>query len=88
MDARDIISSDLQDNAARRHISKILHWHVNKFIASSQPGLAKVKDRNGATIINKERVKGRWAEHFEDLLNQNGVAGKDTVENEKVTSWM
>ena len=43
-----------------------------------------VKDRNGATISDKERVKERWAEHFENLLNRDRVAGKDIEENEKV----
>ena len=43
-----------------------------------------MKDRNGATIINKDRVKERWAEHFENVLNQDTIAGKDIEENEKV----
>ena len=32
----------------------------------------------------KERVKDRWAEYFEHMLNQDTVAGKDIEENEKV----
>ena len=51
---------------------------------SSQSGLVPVKGRNGATINDKERVKERWAEHFENLLNRDRVAGKDIEENEKV----
>ena len=43
-----------------------------------------VKDRNGDTISDKERVKGRWAEHFENVLNQNRANGKDVERNEKV----
>jgi len=64
----DLIAEDLED-APRRHNSKILHWHVKKLRGSSQSGLVPVKYRNGATISNKERVKERWAEHFENLLN-------------------
>ena len=43
-----------------------------------------MKDRNGATISEKERVKEKWAEHLENVLNRDTVAGKDTEENEKV----
>ena len=57
--------------------SKILYWHVNKLRGSSQSGLVPVKDRNGAAIIDKEKVKERWAEHFENVLNRNTVAGKE-----------
>ena len=83
MEAMDKIAEDLED-AARRHNSKILYWHVNKLKGSSQSGLVPVKDRNGATISNKEKVKERWVEHFENVLNRDTVAGKDIDENEKV----
>ncbi|XP_065557668.1 uncharacterized protein LOC136025570 [Artemia franciscana] len=43
-----------------------------------------VKDRNGATISDQEKVKERLAEHFENVLNGYTVAGKDIDENEKV----
>ena len=56
MEAMDKIAEDLED-AARRHNSKILYWHVNKLKGSSQSGLVPVKDRNGATISDKEKVK-------------------------------
>ena len=38
---------------------------------------------NGATICHKKRVKERWMEHFENVLNQDSVAGKDIDENKK-----
>ena len=44
MEAMDKIAKDLED-AARRHNSKILCWHVNKLRGSSQSGLVPVKDR-------------------------------------------
>ena len=50
---------------------------------SSQSGLVPVKDRNGTTIRDKERVKERWKEHFEILLNRDTDEGKDKEENEK-----
>ena len=65
-------------------IVKILYWHVNKLKGSSQSGLVSVADRNGATIIDKEKVKERWVEHFENVLNRDTFAGKDIDENEKV----
>jgi len=71
-------------NAARLHNSKTVYWHVHKLRGSSQFRLVPVKDRNGATINDKERVKERWAEHFENMLSQDAVAGKDIDENEKV----
>ena len=37
-----------------------------------------------ATISDKERVKARWVEHLENVLNQDTVAGIDIDENEKV----
>ena len=68
MEAMDKIAEDLED-AARRHISKILYWHVIKLKGSSQSGLVPVKDRNGATISDKEKVKERWVDYFENVLN-------------------
>jgi hypothetical protein len=41
--AMDKISKDLED-AARRHNSKIMYWHVDKLRGSSQSGLVTVKD--------------------------------------------
>ena len=58
METMDKIAENLED-AARRHNSKILYWHVNKLRGSGQYGLVPVKDRNGTTISNKERVKER-----------------------------
>ena len=83
VEAMDKIAEDLEDSA-RRHNSKILYWHVNKLKGSSQFGLVPVKDRNRATISDKEKVKERWVEHFENVLNRDTVAGKDIDENEKV----
>ena len=59
-------------------------WHVNKLNGSSQLGLVAAKDRNGAAISNKERVKERWVYDFQNVLNRNTVARKDIEENEKV----
>ena len=78
-----IIQDDLGD-AARWHNCKTLSWHVNKLRGSIQFGLFPVKERNGATISDKERVKEKWAEHFENMLNQDIVAGKDIEGNDKV----
>ena len=63
VEAMDKIAEDLE-NSARRHNSKILYWHVNKLKGSSQFGLVPVKDRNRATISDKEKVKERWMEHL------------------------
>jgi len=54
----DNIAEDLE-NEARRHNSRILYWHINKLIGRSQPGLVPVKDRNGATVSDKGRIKDR-----------------------------
>ena len=35
-------------------------------------------------ISDKEKVKERWVEHFENVLNRDTVAGKYIDENEKV----
>ena len=83
VEAMDKIAEDLED-AARRHNSKILYWHINKLRGSSQFGLVPVKDVNEAIISNKETVKERWVEHFLNVLNRDTVAGKDIEENEKV----
>ena len=56
-------AEDLED-AAGRHNSKILYWRANKLRESSQSRPVKVKDRNGAKISDKKRVKERWAENF------------------------
>ena len=69
MESMDKIVEDLKDTA-RRHNSKMLHWHVNNLRGSSQSGLVLVNYRNVAIINDKTRVKERWAEHFENVLNQ------------------
>ena len=80
----DKIAMDLED-VAIRHISKILYWRANKLRESSQSRHVPVKDKKGATISDKERVKGEiWVEHFENVLNQDRVAGKDIEENDKI----
>ena len=48
-----------EEDAARWHNGKIVYWHVNKLIRNGQSELVPVKDRNGATISDKERVKER-----------------------------
>jgi len=58
MEAIDKFAEDLEDSA-RRHNSKILYCHFNKLRGSSQSGLIHVKDRDEATISDKERVKER-----------------------------
>jgi hypothetical protein len=73
-----------QEDAARRHYCKILYCHVIKLRGSSQSGIVPVKDRNEATISDNERVKERWAEHFENVLNHDGVTEKYIRKNEKV----
>ena len=60
------------EDTARRHNSKIIVlaiWRVNKFRGSNQSRPVPVKDRNGATISDKERVKEKWVDHFENVLN-------------------
>ena len=37
-----------------------------------------------AIISDKERVKERWAEHFENVPSRDRCTGKDIEENEKV----
>ena len=54
----DKIAKDLE-NAVRWHNSKIFYWHVDKLWGNSQSGFIPVKDRNGATISDKERFRER-----------------------------
>ena len=82
VEVMDKIAVDLED-AATRYNSKILYWHVNKLRGSNQSGLVPVKDRNGATISDKERVKERSVDRFENVLNRDRVAGKDIEEMKK-----
>jgi hypothetical protein len=51
---------------------------------NSQSEVVPDKARNGATISNKERVKERWAEHFENVLYRDRVTGKDIQNNKQV----
>ena len=67
MDAMDKVAEDMED-AARRHNNKILYWYVNKLSGGSQSRLVLVKDRDGVTICDKERVKER--SNFENVLNR------------------
>ena len=54
----DKFVEDLED-AARRYNSKKFYWYVKKLRGTSQSSLVPVKDRNGATISDKEGVKER-----------------------------
>ena len=84
----DKITENLED-AARPHNNNILYWHVNELKGSSQSRLVPVKDRNGTTIIGKERVKKRWAEHFANVLNQEELHEKIQRKMKKfVIPWM
>jgi hypothetical protein len=65
-----------QGNAASQHNSKALFGNVNKFKGSSQSGSVPFYDRNRIRISDKERVKERWAEYFENVLNQDRVIEK------------
>jgi hypothetical protein len=58
VEAMDKIAQDLEDAALQLN-NETLHWDVNKLRANSQSGLVPVKNRNGATIGDKERVKER-----------------------------
>ena len=82
MKVMDKTAKDRED-IAKRHNSKILYWNVNKLRGSNQSRPVPVKDRNEATISDEERGKERWAEHFENMLNQDRVAGKDIEEMKK-----
>ena len=55
----DKISEDLED-AARRHISKILYWHVNQLRGNSQSRLIPVKDKNGPQLVIRKELKKDW----------------------------
>ena len=61
----------------------MLYWHVNKLRENSQSELVPVKDRKRATISEKERVKKKWAEQFENVVNRDRGTGKNIEENEK-----
>ena len=37
-----------------------------------------------STTSDKERIKERWSEHFEVVLNRERAAGKNIEENQKV----
>ena len=54
MEAMDKIAEDLED-AARRHNSEILYWHVNKLRGSSKS--RPVKDRTGPQLVIKKDLK-------------------------------
>ena len=75
----DKIAEDLED-AASRHNSELLTWHVNELRRGGQSGLP-IKGRSGATISDKERVKESWEEHFENMLNRDIVAREDIEES-------
>ena len=76
-------------DAARRYNSTILFWYVNKLRGNSQSKLVPVKDRNGATISDKETVKGRWVEHLQNVLNRDRITVNDIGKMKKlVTHWL
>ena len=46
--------------------------------------IVPVRDRNGVTIIDKERVIERWVGYFQNVLNRNTVKGKDIEDKESL----
>ena len=76
VEAMDKIAEDLED-VVRRHISKIFYWRVKELEENRQPGLLPIKDRNGTSISDKEKVKERWVEPFENVLNLDKIRGND-----------
>ena len=79
VEAMDKIAEDLVDGIIEKYYTgTLIKWK------SSQSELDPVKDKNRATISDKEKVKERWVEHFENVLNRDTVAGKYIDENEKV----
>ena len=65
-----------------------MYGHANKLKGRSQCGIVPVKDRNRGTVSDKERVRERWVEHFENVLNRYRVTGKDTEENVKACNTL
>ena len=55
---------------------------------SWQSGLVPSKYRIGATIIQEERDKERWAEYFENMLNRDKVTRTDIEKKEKVSDTL
>jgi len=78
VEAVDKIAKDLE-KVTIRHISKIFYWRVNKLKERSQSGPVPVKDKNGATISDKERVKERLGEHFVNVLHQDRATEKKYI---------
>ena len=56
VEVMDNIAKDLED-AARRHNSKILYWHVHKLKGSSQSGLVPVKIGMGPQLVIRKELK-------------------------------
>ena len=73
VEAMDKIAEDLED-AARRHNNKILYWHVNKLSRVVNPDFSQLKIGTGLQLEIR-KVKERWVELFENLLNRYTVAG-------------
>jgi hypothetical protein len=48
-----------------------------------QPKLKVCKDKQGKIIEDETEVINRWAEHFEELLNENDVNIERISENNK-----
>ena len=51
---------------------------------SSQSGFVPVENKKGASISDKKRVKETWAERFDNVLNRDIFARKDTEQKKKV----
>jgi hypothetical protein len=63
---RDI--EDLSIQNENRKFYQAVKWMTNEY----QPRTNSCKDKNGKVIKGDEEVLGRWAEHFENLLNVEG----------------
>ncbi len=68
------------ENAAKTGNMKQLHYTTSRLAGKYSKHEQPVKDKAGATILGKEEQLGRWAEHFEELLNRSVPSNPSNIE--------
>ena len=66
-----------------RYNNQILYLRVKKLRMSSHSKLVLIKNRNGASISDKERVKERWTENLWNVINRDKYTGNVLEKNER-----
>uniref|UniRef100_A0A8D8XZ49 Craniofacial development protein 2 n=1 Tax=Cacopsylla melanoneura TaxID=428564 RepID=A0A8D8XZ49_9HEMI len=73
------------DQLSRENEQRKFYAAVNRMKKGFQPTVNACRDANGEMLTNDETVLKRWAQHFEELLNEDERIPTVRIEEEQIT---